>query len=132
MSVDTWKLILASFICNFLNTIIQFVNVKRYNLVFGISDFYINVLLMLLGKATSISLSVLPMNIMMMEVVPANIEASMFAIIGAIISLSTDWLGEVVGGFICDWYEITTANKTNFYKAIEFKMVVILLSIALI
>lgn len=48
---------------------------------------------MLLGKGTYTSLSVVPMTVMMMNVIPANIEASMFAFIAAILSFSDDWGG---------------------------------------
>lgn len=104
----------------------------RYNLMWGVTDLEMNVMLMFLGKATQVSLSVLPMNIIMMEVIPDNIEASMFAIVGAIIAVSSEWLGEIVGGIVCDYYNITTENKNNFHLAIRYKMYTILLSILLI
>jgi len=62
-------------------------------LVYSISDIQINGIIMLLGKGTQTSLSVVPMTVMMMNIIPANIEASMFAFITAILSFSDDWGG---------------------------------------
>lgn len=74
----------------------------RYNtLYWGISDLHLNAFLMLIGKATLICLQVLPMTVMLMYIVPKNIEASCFATITAILTFSTDWAGDVVGAFIC-------------------------------
>ena len=74
----------------------------RYKtLYWGISDLYLNAFLMLIGKAVLICLQVLPMTVMLMYIVPANIEASCFAVITAILTFSTDWAGDVVGAFIC-------------------------------
>ena len=48
---------------------------------------------MLISKGTQTSLSVVPMTVMMMNIIPDNIEASMFAFITAILSFSDDWGG---------------------------------------
>ena len=111
---EVWKLILASLVFNFIETLLQYANIKRLNLAWGISDLYLNIFLMMIGKATMISLSVLPMTVMMMCVIPKNIEASMFAIVTAAITFSTDWAGDMVGAAVCWFYGITSETMDNF------------------
>ena len=96
------------------------------------SDFATNALLMLLGKATTTSMSVLPMTILMMEVVPKNIEASMFALITAIITVSTDCLGNIVGGLVCDVFGITQDDMSHFGAAVLYKQVAIVAAMLLV
>ena len=100
-AVEVWKLILASLLCNFAVNTVQYANFLRLNLLVGVGDIPINILIMLLGRGTQTSLSVVPMTVMMMNVIPANIEASMFAFIAAILTFSTDWGGQFVSGVLC-------------------------------
>ena len=72
------------------------------------------------------------MTVMMMKVIPANIEASMFAFITAILTFSCDWGGDLVGGCICKLFSITTDNMSNFGNAILIKNGLLLIAIALI
>ena len=58
---------------------------------------------------------VLPMTVMMMHVIPRNIEASMFSLIAAAITLSTDWAGDVVGAMYCGFFGVTAEDLSNFY-----------------
>lgn len=94
----------------------------RYNTLWGISDLHLNAFLMLIGKATLICLQVLPMTVMLMYIVPKNIEASCFATITAILTFSTDWAGDVVGAFICQSYNISLKDMTNYSQVIILKM----------
>ena len=105
---EVWKLILAELVFNFLESLLQYANIRRMNLLWGISDFHFNMFLMMIGKATMICLSVLPMTVLMINCIPKNIEASMFAIVTATITFSTDWCGDIVGGLICSFFGITT------------------------
>lgn len=72
------------------------------------------------------------MTVMMMKVIPANIEASMFAFITAILTFSTDWGGQFVGGCICSLFKITNDDMSNFGNAILVKNVLLLVAISLI
>lgn len=69
---------------------------------------------------------------MMMKVIPANIEASMFAFITAILTFSTDWGGQFVGGCICSLFNITNDNMSSFGNAILVKNGLLLVAITLI
>lgn len=130
--VEVWKLILASLLFNLAESVTQFANVKRYNLQYGIDDFKLNMVLMMLGKATAISLSVLPMTIMMMYVIPKNIEASMFAVVTGALTFSTDWGGDMVGAIVCEMFGISNEDMSRFGHAIIFKMGMTFLSILMI
>lgn len=77
---------------------------------------------MLIQKAVMTSLCILPMTIMMMQVIPKNIEASMFAVISATINYSIEWGGDITGAVVCNYFGITTHNKSKLYVAIEFKL----------
>jgi len=77
---------------------------------------------MLIGKAVLICLQVLPMTVMLMYIVPANIEASCFAVITAILTFSTDWAGDVVGAFICESFNISVKDMSNYSQVIILKM----------
>ena len=87
---------------------------------------------MLIGKATLVCLGVLPMTIVMMYVVPKNIEASCFAIITGILTFSTDCAGDIVGAFFCDAFGITVKDMTNYHKVVVLKMILILICMPLI
>jgi len=129
---DVWKLILASLVFNFVETLLQYANIQRMNLAWGVSDMALNMFLMMIGKATMISLSVLPMTVMMCSVIPKNIEASMFAIVTAAITFSTDWAGDCVGAAVCWFNNISNNDLTHFKGAMEFKILMILASISLV
>ena len=72
------------------------------------------------------------MTVMMMKVIPANIEASMFAFITAILTFSSDWGGQFVGGCICSLLNITNEDMSNFGSAILIKNALLLVAISLI
>jgi hypothetical protein len=130
-NVEVWKLILSSLIFNLFVNTIQYGNFMRTNLKFRIGDIPINAFIMLLGKGTQTSLSVVPMTVMMMNVIPANIEASMFAFITAILTFSTDWGGTFVGGIVCKIFEIENDNMKKFGDALLLKNFLLLGAIVL-
>ena len=112
-------------------TLLQIANIRRLNLKIGINDFYFNMLLMLFGKATTVSLAVLPMTIMMTYVVPKNIEASMFALITGALTFSTDWGGDMIGALLCEMYGITEENMTNFDQVLTIRIACVAICILL-
>ena len=116
------KLIFTCYSLQMLFSLVSLANVNRLNLRWGISDFYLNLVLMLLQKAVLTSLCILPITIMMMQVIPKNIEASMFAVISATINYSMEWGGDITGAFVCRHFGITTLNKTNLHSAVELKL----------
>ena len=83
---------------------------------------------MWIGKATLISFQVLPMTVMLMSIVPKNIEASCFAVISALLTFSTDWAGSMIGAFICQSFNITVKDMSNYHLVIILKMAMILLA----
>lgn len=91
----------------------------------GVDDFTLNCFTMMIGKATLICFGVLPMTILMMQVVPQNIEASMFAVITACITFSTDWGGDVVGAYVTEQFGITDEDMTNLHLLLFFKILMI-------
>lgn len=74
------------------------------------------------------------MTVMMMNVIPANIEASMFAFITAILTFSTDWGGQFVGGIVCQVFGVDGEGVgfNNFGKALLLKNVLLLLAICMV
>ena len=92
----------------------------------------INIVMMLFGRAALTSLCVMPMMIQMMQVIPKNIEASMFAVISACIGFSVEWGGDLTGGFVCDYYSVHENDLANLDKAVIFKMITLLLCIGMI
>jgi len=72
------------------------------------------------------------MTVMLMQTVPMNIEASMFAVITAAITFSTDWAGDIIGGFYCEFFGITEKDLSNFHKIMGFKLVTIFVAIVLV
>lgn len=131
-NIETRIQVLMSLGFLLLETSLYLLNFKRINLDWGISDFTINMITMMIGKAAVLSLSVLPMTTLMMKVTPSNIEASMFALIGSILSLTTDWLGDFVGGVICNMYGITETDYSNYQQAIVLKMFLVSISMAMV
>ena len=45
-----------------------------------------------------------------MHLIPKNIEASMFAVIVAILNFATDWAGKIIGGIYCKFFGVTNEN----------------------
>jgi uncharacterized membrane protein YdcZ (DUF606 family) len=66
---------------------------------------------------------------MLMQVVPMNIEASMFAVITAAVTFSTDWAGDIIGGFYCQFFGVTEKNQQNFSQIMFVKILMIFASI---
>ena len=88
-----------------------YANVRRWNVDYwGIPDFPFNIFLNFTGRATLIAFMVVPMTILMMNVIPRNIEASMFATITATLTFSTDWAGAMIGGIYCDFFGVTAED----------------------
>jgi len=56
----------------------------------------------------------------------------MFAIMTAAITFSTDWMGDIVGGVVCDVFNITEEDMSNFSHAMVFKLIAISLCFLLI
>jgi hypothetical protein len=129
---EVWKLITFSFIAQIIEAILQYANVQRWNLAWNIPDFHFNIGLFMVGRATMISFSVLPMTVMLMNTVPKNIEASMFAVITAAITFSTDWAGDLVGAVYCDFFGITNKDLSKFGHIIRLKIFVVIACIFLI
>jgi hypothetical protein len=77
---------------------------------------------MFFGKALNVSINIMPMTILMMKVVPKNIEASMFAVITAAITFSYDWGADFVGAIVCKTMGITKENMSQFKNAILFQL----------
>ena len=130
-NTEVSKVITISLVSNMLMTVLQIINFKRLNLQYGISHFYFNMILMLFGKATTISLSVLPMTIMMTYVVPKNIEASMFALITGALTFSTDWGGDMIGALLCEVFDITEDNMSKFDKVLMIRIACVAICIVL-
>jgi hypothetical protein len=125
-------LILISFALQLLGDFFNLSNVLRWNINIGVSDFAINVAIICLGRAMMISLCVLPVMIKMMTVCPKNIEASMFAVISSIISMSTDWSADFVGGIILDIFGVDDEHEDNYHYAIIVAICMTLVTISLI
>jgi hypothetical protein len=111
---EVGNVVMIAILCNILMTYLQFINFKRQNFEFGISDFYLNMLIMFFGKAATFSFSILPMTIMLTYVTPKNVEASMFAILSASLTFNVEWGGDLVGALVCKFFKITDENMTNF------------------
>ena len=92
---------LYSLLSQIVSTLLLYMNVRRWNLAF-VDDFFFSVIIMVMGKATMVCFSVLPMTIMLMQIVPKNIEASMFALITAVLTFSTEWGGDMSGAIIIE------------------------------
>lgn len=131
-TTEVSKVITISLVCNVFMTLLQLANFYRLNLKIGINDFYFNLFLMLFGRATTISLSVLPMTIMMMYVIPKNIEASMFSLITGTLTFSTDWGGDMIGAFLCSYFGITDDNMSKFDQVLLIKVVCVFVCILLV
>ena len=56
----------------------------------------------------------------------------MFAILSACISFSVEWGGDLTGGFICDLFKVDENDLGNLHRAIQLKMVTIILCIGMI
>ena len=129
---QAWKLIAFSVIFEICHSWVLYANVMRWTVAWGLSDWSVNFVLMLFNKSIFTCLAVLPMTIKMMYVIPQNIEASMFAILTACITLSQDWGGDMIGAFLCDWLEITSENMEAYPFAILIKVALHLFSFGLI
>lgn len=125
-------LICISFVLQLIGDIFNLSNILRWNTNIGVSDFYINVAIIMLGKAMMISFSVLPVMIKMMQVCPKNIEASMFAVISSIISMSTDWSADFVGGLVLAIFGVDDEHEDNYHYAVIVAICMSLVTIALI
>lgn len=125
------SLIFTCYSLQLMSSLGTLANVNRVNLRWGISDFELNLGVMFMNKAVVTSLCILPITIAMMQVIPKNIEASMFAVVSATINYSMEWGGDITGAYVSHHYGITTHNKSNLHRAIQFKIQMLALIVLL-
>jgi hypothetical protein len=117
-NIEVWKLIVISLLLRAVVTVAQIANVKRLNLVYGISDFYTNLFTMFFDRASILCLCTLPMTVMLTYVIPKYVEATMFAIITACLEFSTAWGSDITGGILCKIYQIDYDNLKDRYEQV--------------
>ena len=101
---------------------LTYANTQRWNLAWGVGDYELNLFLSVIGIAVLISLTVLPAISMMMHLIPLNIEASMMALLAAIISFQTDWGGHIVCAFYCELFDINKHDLSNYPKLLIYQI----------
>ena len=114
--IEVWKLILASLLLQMVITGLQITNVLRLNLKIGFNDFYYNLIIMALNKASMECLCVLPMTILLTYISPRNIEASMFSLVTACLYFSSDWGSNLIGGMLCHFYGVNSKDDGTRYS----------------
>jgi len=72
------------------------------------------------------------MTVQMMYVIPRNIEASMFAIVTACLTFSSDWGGDMLGAGLCQWFGITAKDMGNLPQVILLKALLLVLAVAFV
>lgn len=132
MKYSAWKLIAISLILQAVHTCILYANVERWTVAWGLTDWTVNLTLMLFNQSVFICLAVLPMTIKMMYVIPQNIEASMFAIITACLTFSSDWGGDMLGAALCQSLNITSEDMSQYSQAIQVKLILLLVTFILV
>ena len=55
----------------------------------------------------------------------------MFAVVAATLNISTDWGGDIVGAFVCRYFQITDEDMSNFQFALMYKIFVLTLVLCL-
>ena len=103
------KLVFAALCFLELQSMLLYANVCRWNIDYlGIPDFYFNIFIFFFSLATIFAFIMLPLSALLMHLIPKNIEASMFAVIVAILNFATDWAGQIIGGVYCNFFGVTT------------------------
>lgn len=131
MRYQVWKLIAFSIVLQMAHTSLLYANVMRWTKIWGYSDWTINFILMLFNQSIFTCLAVVPMTVKMMYVIPKNIEASMFAIITACLTFSSDWGGDMLGSVLSDQFHITSKDMTHYPEVILIKMGLLVLALLL-
>lgn len=106
--IEVRNLICFAFGMILTETVLVLSSFYRLNTLIGVSDFNFFMIIYIFGKANLISLVILPMSAMMMQVIPKSIEASMFAVVSAALSISIDWGGDIMGAIVCSFFNITS------------------------
>lgn len=108
----------------FLLTIMQLIVVNKkegskYDAIFfGI--------ILCLQKPMFIALAQLPTMVQLTYLIPDSVEASMSALIFACLNFSYDWGGKMFSAYIISFFEISEENMTNLFKAVEVKLVLVM------
>jgi hypothetical protein len=131
--IEVRKLVLASLIIRFLVTLAQIANVMRLNLKIGFNDFYYNLTLMAINRASLDCLCILPVTVMLTYVLPKPIEASMFAFIQACLCFSSDWGSTLMGAIICHLYRVDQNDDgSNYTQVLVIKLPLVITMVLMI
>ena len=132
-NIEVRKLVLASLILRLLVTLAQIANVMRLNTKIGFNDFYYNLVLMAINKASIDCLCILPVTVMLTYVLPKPIEASMYAFISACLYFSSDWGSTLTGAIICHLYRVEADDDgTNYTQVLVIKLPLVITMILMI
>lgn len=74
----------------------------------------------------------LPILTLMMHTVPKGIEASMYALITASITISVNWGGDLMGSIVAMYLRIDANNMDNFKTGLYYKLFTFVISMAFI
>ena len=132
-NIEVRKLVLASLILRLLVTLAQIANVQRLNIKIGFNDFYYNLVLMAINRASIDCLCILPVTVMLTYVLPKPIESSMYAFVSACLYFSSDWGSTLMGAIICHLYRVEVDDDgTNYTQVLVIKLPLVITMILMI
>ena len=129
--VEAWHLVLVSLFLFIVMTSLMLVNALRLNLEMGIPDEGWNVFVFLLGTNAVSLLSILPTLVLLVSLIPHNVEASTQAIISGVYIWAFEVGAKISASVYCAIFNVDNDHMDNYPLALEAKIPVIVLMMCL-
>lgn len=114
----------------FLSILVHYSIIQRYNLKYGIPDFYA----MMLGNSLQNSmreLTLLPVFSLAVSLCPKNLEGTIYSVFMSAITLGSQF-GAVTGSFLTNYLSITKGNYDNLWILIKYLLCITLLPLPIL
>ena len=128
---EAWHLVLVSLFLFIVMTSLMLVNALRLNLEMGVSDEIWNIFVFLFGTNAVILLAILPTQVLLVTLIPHNVEASTQAIISGVYIWAFEVGAKASASAYCAIFNVDKDHIDNYPLALEAKIPVIVLMMCL-
>jgi hypothetical protein len=130
-NAEVWILILISLVLFIVMTSLMLIDALRINADYGMSEEWTNALILFLGTQSISTLAYLPVCCILTMLVPANVEASVMALVAATFVWSYEVGARISASIFCLILEVDSDHMENYPRVLEAKLFMILLVMAL-
>ena len=119
---QAWLLTLVSLFLFIVMTTLMLINALRLNIEWGVSDEVWNAFIFLLGTNAVSLLAILPTQVILISLIPHNVEASTQAIISGIFIWAFEVGAKISGSVYCSIFDVDDEHMDNYPHVLEAKL----------